>query len=138
MNQQSPPASTVWGTFQAQDALAMIEFLHGLGFEKTAVHTGDDDPAVVHHAQLDWPEGGGVMFGSHNWSNEGVRTNRDASLIFDDPEIAAYLAQVYDYDWNTLATAHPTKTAPRVAKDGEAPPPGQKRVAFSAVFEDGM
>src|SRR5581483_8582636 len=49
-----------------------------------------------------------VMFGSHNWSNEGVKTNRDASLIFDDEEIAKYLARVYDYDWNNLATAHPT------------------------------
>jgi phosphatidylserine/phosphatidylglycerophosphate/cardiolipin synthase-like enzyme len=78
------------------------------------------------------------MFGSHNWSNEGVRTNRDASLIFDDPQIAAYLAEIYDYDWNTLATAHPTKARPRVAKDNENPPPGLKRVPFAAVFEDGM
>jgi hypothetical protein len=78
-----------------------------------------------------------VMFGSHNWSNDGVKTNRDASLIFHDDEVAAYLAKVYDYDWTTLATAHPTKAKPRVARDGEAPPPGFKRVAFSAVFEDG-
>jgi len=67
-----------------------------------------------------------------------VKSNRDASLIFDDPEIAAYLAQVYDYDWNTLATAHPTKTRPRVAEDDEKTPPGLKRVPFSAVFEDGV
>jgi hypothetical protein len=66
-----------------------------------------------------------------------VKTNRDASLIFDDVEIAAYLAEIYDYDWNTLATAHPTKTRPRVAKDDEDTPAGFKRVAFSSVFEDG-
>ena len=78
-----------------------------------------------------------VMFGSHNWSNEGVKTNRDASLIFDDEEIAAYLADVYDYDWTTLATAHPTKAKPRVAKAGEETPKGFKRVPFTAVFEDG-
>jgi hypothetical protein len=77
-----------------------------------------------------------VMFGSHNWSNEGVKTNRDASLIFDDEEIAAYLAKVYDYDWTTLATAHPTKARPRVAKDGEPTPPGFKRVPFSAASEE--
>jgi hypothetical protein len=77
-----------------------------------------------------------VMFGSHNWSNEGVKTNRDASLIFDDEEIAAYLAKVYDYDWTTLATAHPTKSRPRVAKDGEATPAGFKRVPFSAASEE--
>jgi hypothetical protein len=77
-----------------------------------------------------------VMFGSHNWSNEGVATNRDASLIFDDAEIAAYLAKVYDYDWNTLATAHPTKSRPRVAKDGEETPAGFRRASFSEVFDD--
>jgi phosphatidylserine/phosphatidylglycerophosphate/cardiolipin synthase-like enzyme len=81
-------------------------------------------------------DGKKVMFGSHNWSNEGVKTNRDASLIFDDQEIAEYLAQVLDYDWNRLATGHPTKKRPRVARAGEATPAGFKRVPFSAVFED--
>ena len=76
------------------------------------------------------------MFGSHNWSNEGVKTNRDASLIFDDEEIADYLAHVYDYDWNRLATAHPTKARPRVARTGEATPEGFARVAYSDVFDD--
>jgi hypothetical protein len=77
-----------------------------------------------------------VMFGSHNWSNEGVKTNRDASLIFDDQEIAEYLAKVYDYDWTTLATAHPTKSRPRVAQAGEATPAGFKRVPASSVSDD--
>ncbi len=58
-----------------------------------------------------------VMFGSHNWSNEGVKTNRDASLIFHDKEIAEYLAEVYEYDWNRLATAHPTKARPARGQD---------------------
>jgi glutathione S-transferase len=57
-------------------------------------------------------------------------------LIFDDKDIAEYLAQVYDYDWNRLATAHPTKARPRVAQAGEETPAGFKRVPFSAVFED--
>jgi hypothetical protein len=83
-------------------------------------------------------DGNIVMFGSHNWSNEGVKTNRDASLIFDDAEIASYLAEVYEHDWDKLATAHPTKARPRVAKPGEKPPKGFKRVPFSAVFEDGI
>lgn len=77
-----------------------------------------------------------VMFGSHNWSNEGVKTNRDASLIFDDQEIAEYLAKVYDYDWTTLATAHPTQSRPRVAQAGEATPAGFQRVPASSVSDD--
>jgi hypothetical protein len=76
-----------------------------------------------------------AMFGSHNWSNEGVKTNRDASLIFNDREIAEYLAEVYDYDWSRLATAHPARARPRVAKPGEETPEGFARVAFSDVFD---
>jgi hypothetical protein len=77
-----------------------------------------------------------VMFGSHNWSNEGVKTNRDASLIFYDEEIADYLAKVYEYDWGRLATAKPSSRQPRIAKEGEPTPPGFKRVPFSAIYED--
>lgn len=56
------PAPTVWPTFQADDAHAMIDFLVDVvGFRRTAVHTEGD---LVAHAQLDWPEGGGVMLGS--------------------------------------------------------------------------
>jgi hypothetical protein len=109
-----------------------LDVLVALGFPKEVFRF---QPAC--HNKTIIIDGKIVMFGSHNWSNEGVKTNRDASLIFDDAEIAAYLAQVYDYDWNTLATAHPTKARPRVAKDGEATPAGFDRVAFSAVFEDG-
>jgi uncharacterized glyoxalase superfamily protein PhnB len=62
---------TVWGTFQARDARAIIDFLMRLGFEDTAVY-GEGER--VDHAQLDWPEGGGVMLGSHKpdaeWSRE--------------------------------------------------------------------
>lgn len=81
-------------------------------------------------------DGKTVMFGSHNWSNEGVKSNRDASLIFNDAEIAAYLATVYDYDWTTLATAHPAKARPRVARDGEPTPAGFTRVPSSSAMEE--
>ena len=77
-----------------------------------------------------------VRFGSHNWSNEGVKTNRDASLIFHDEEVAAYLAEVYEYDWDRLATAKPTPPKVRVARGDEKPPRWFRRVAFSEVFED--
>lgn len=66
------PAPTVWPTFQARDAHALIDFLVDIvGFEKTAVYEDGDQIA---HAQLDWPEGGGIMMGSHKpgaeWSRE--------------------------------------------------------------------
>ena len=70
MSEQQTPPPTVWGTFQARDALAMIDFLVAVGFEPTAVYADEADPSVVQHAQLDWPEGGGVMFGSHKPEGE--------------------------------------------------------------------
>ncbi|KQT91613.1 glyoxalase [Marmoricola sp. Leaf446] len=57
----STPPPTVWPAFNARDPRAMIDFLVAIGFEATAVY-GDEHE--VAHAQLDWPEGGGVMFGS--------------------------------------------------------------------------
>ena len=66
------PAPTVWPTLQAHDAPALIDFLvETLGFVRTAVY---EDGGAVAHAQLDWPEGGGIMLGSHKpggeWSRE--------------------------------------------------------------------
>jgi uncharacterized glyoxalase superfamily protein PhnB len=61
------PAPTVWPTFQADDAPALIDFLVDVvGFRRTAVYT---EGALVSHAQLDWPEGGGVMLGSRRDSS---------------------------------------------------------------------
>lgn len=44
-----------------------------------------------------------VLLGSHNWSNDGVSVNRDASLLFDDPPLAKYFGDIFDHDWNNLA-----------------------------------
>lgn len=54
---------TVWPAFQAHDPDLVIRSLVALGFEETAVYR--DEAGVVQHAQLDWPEGGGVMLGAH-------------------------------------------------------------------------
>ncbi len=64
------PAPTIWPGLQAEDAPALIDFLVGtVGFLRTAVH---EDGGRVVHAQLDWPEGGGVMLGSHDPATEGT------------------------------------------------------------------
>jgi hypothetical protein len=108
-----------------------VDVLVALGFPREVMRF---QPAC--HNKTIIVDGQMVMFGSHNWSNEGVKTNRDASLIFYDAEVAEYLAQVYEYDWDRLATARPTAKRPRVAREGEPTPAGHKRVPFSAVFED--
>ncbi len=72
MNAENLPAPTVWPTLKARDALALIDFyVSTFGFLRTAVYADGDR---VGHAQLDWPEGGGIMLGSHEpgaaWSRE--------------------------------------------------------------------
>ena len=61
MTDLTPPPQ-VWHTLRARDAHALIRFLVDVvGFEETAVY-GDGE--IVHHAQLTWPLGGGIMLGS--------------------------------------------------------------------------
>jgi uncharacterized glyoxalase superfamily protein PhnB len=56
------PAPQVWPTLRARDGRALIRFLvDAFGFEETAVY-GDGDR--VDHAELSWPDGGGIMLGS--------------------------------------------------------------------------
>jgi uncharacterized glyoxalase superfamily protein PhnB len=60
-NDQAPPPQ-VWPTLRATDAPSLIRFLvTAFGYEQTVVY-GDD--TTVHHAQLTWPLGGGIMLGS--------------------------------------------------------------------------
>ena len=59
---EKTPSPQVWPTFGATDARALIRFLtEAFGFTETVVY-GDGD--TVQHAELAWPEGGGIMLGS--------------------------------------------------------------------------
>ena len=59
---ETTPPPQVWPTLRANDAPALIRFLaEAFGFEATVVYQDGDQ---VHHAELAWPEGGGVMLGS--------------------------------------------------------------------------
>jgi len=60
---EDTPTKTVWPTLNYADAPAAIRFLTEVfGFEERLVVPGE--AGVVEHAQLRWPEGGGVMLGS--------------------------------------------------------------------------
>ncbi len=63
------PSPQVWPTLMARDGRAMIRFLvEAFGFEETVVY-GEGDR--VDHAELAWPPGGGIMFGSARASGTG-------------------------------------------------------------------
>jgi uncharacterized glyoxalase superfamily protein PhnB len=84
MTDNTPPPQ-VWPTLRARDARALIRFLVDVvGFHETAVY-GEGD--VVHHAQLSWPPGGGIMLGSARddaWSLPPGTFG--AYVVVDDPD----------------------------------------------------
>ena len=80
-----------------------------------------------------------VLLGSHNWSGPGTTKNRDASLLFDDKEVAAYYASIFDHDWQNMAQPKSlgNATMPRVADSMRSlTPVGFRRVPWGAFFED--
>ncbi|EWC59864.1 Glyoxalase family protein [Actinokineospora spheciospongiae] len=83
----NPPAPQVWPTFRAKDADALIRFLVDVvGFEETMAHRDDD--GVVQHAELAWPEGGGVMLGQERESGACVTRpgSFSAYVVTADPD----------------------------------------------------
>jgi uncharacterized glyoxalase superfamily protein PhnB len=87
MSDNTPPPQ-VWPTFRARDARALIRFLvDAFGFEETVVY-GEGD--IVHHAQLSWPPGGGVMLGSDRPDDKEACITQPGSfsayVVTDDPD----------------------------------------------------
>lgn len=85
-------------------------------------------------------DGKRVLIGSHNWSGSGVTLNRDASLLFDDEDIAAYYAEAFEIDWARANKITPKKyvkpEALRVEAAGGLPPPGFRYVTLSELRGD--
>ena len=82
------PAPQVWPTLRARDARGLIRFLvDAFGFEETVVY-GEGDR--VHHAQLSWPAGGGIMLGSASEEPDDSWPLRPgtfgAYVVTDDPD----------------------------------------------------
>jgi V8-like Glu-specific endopeptidase len=78
-----------------------------------------------------------VLLGSQNWSNDGVSVNRDASLLFDDEELAGYFAEIFDHDWNNLADQDigPDPGPVELALADETTPPGKIRLSWKDYME---
>lgn len=89
---EKAPAPTVWPTLQARNAPALIDFLvDAVGFVRTAVHTEGDRVA---HAQLDWPEGGGIMLGSHQPQRTCTREPGTAGMYVVTDQVDALYERV--------------------------------------------
>ncbi|WP_085368898.1 phospholipase D-like domain-containing protein [Leifsonia sp. NCR5] len=49
-------------------------------------------------------DGRAALVSSQNWSPAGTLTNRDAGVILENAEIAAYFTQLFEHDWAVLAS----------------------------------
>lgn len=85
-----PLEKTVWPCLNYRDAHAAIRFLeHTFGFVPTLVVDGGPERPVA-HAELRWPEGGGIMLGSA--VTEGGEVERlptgavSVYIVTDDPD----------------------------------------------------
>ena len=83
----NPP--TVWPSLRCKDTKNLIKFLgDAFGFEERLVV---EDAGVVHHAELSWPLGGGVMLGDDREPEDAVHAalpNGPVSIyvVCDDPD----------------------------------------------------
>lgn len=108
---KTPPPPNVWPSLRANDAHGLIRFLtEALGFEATAVYADGD---TVHHAELAWPPGGGIMLGSVRPGDTTPVTspgNFSAYAVTDDPDAlharavahgAKITKELYDTDYGS-------------------------------------
>ncbi len=85
-------------------------------------------------------DGRTVLIGSHNFTNAGMTSNRDASLVVEHEDVAAYYQQLFEHDWRIadesakLDDARPRPRV-RIAIPGEAPPTGMTAYSFWELFD---
>lgn len=82
-------------------------------------------------------DGSRVLLGSHNLTNMGATTNRDASLLFDDAPLASYFTDIFEHDWLNLAepvTARAWRGSELMLAEGPLPE-GYERLDWKAWLE---
>ena len=83
--------TAVWPILAFGDARAAITFLvEAFGFEPRAVYAREDDAAVVEHAELRWPLGGGIMCGTAGKDDSAFGRRRPGNdsvyVVCEDPD----------------------------------------------------
>ena len=112
-----------------------LESLQAAGFDMTKVRS-----QVGCHTKGIVIDSGTVLLGSHNWTDQGVQVNRDASVLIRRPEIASYYERVFLHDWDRLAS--PTireESMPMPVPSDEAGPTSERavrRVPWSTWVEE--
>ena len=86
----TPPTGEpgIWAGLSYRDAPAGLRFLVDVvGFEVQSLHTDPDDPEVVVHCEVRWPEGGVVQVGTYVDDNEFMQAPGEQAIyvITSDP-----------------------------------------------------
>ena len=84
-------APTVWPILSYRDARAALGFLaDAFGFEQRCAYARDEDPSIIEHAEMRWPLGGGIMFGSAGKEDspfgQRVPSNDAVYVVCDDAD----------------------------------------------------
>lgn len=83
--------SAIWPVLTFRDARAEMAFLQDVfGLVETVIIAREDDPSIIEHGEMRWPDGPGIMFGSagKDDSSFGERQpgNDAVYVVCDDPD----------------------------------------------------
>jgi hypothetical protein len=117
------------------DTRTQLEDLQRFGFDLSCVRV-----LAGCHTKGMVADSARVIVGSHNWSNDGVLYNRDASLRIDEPRIAQYFEKVFLFDWDHRARQRlgfdEAGRMPTIGFPEEVAPAGLRRMAWTSMYED--
>jgi uncharacterized glyoxalase superfamily protein PhnB len=94
--------TTLFHSLRYRDAVAALGYLaDGLGFSQASAHISADDSPRVGHAQMDWPGGGGIMFGS---ASDGAPTGVGYAYLVvpEDADVDRVHQRALDHGFTTV------------------------------------
>jgi hypothetical protein len=78
-----------------------------------------------------------LVIGSHNWTNYGVRFNRDASLVIRNRDVTQYFRRVFDFDWDNWADVPRAKDFMfQLVGPSDVPQPNMIHIPWSQLLDD--
>lgn len=101
----SDTMTRLWPTLSFENADRMADWLLAIGFTTHQIYRADgdtsgdaepDQPGPVTHAELVWPGGGGVMFGTHDPGNELAGRPGQASIYLVTDDVPTALRRAVD------------------------------------------
>lgn len=76
-----------------------------------------------------------TVMGSHNWTGQGTTANRDATLIFHDPDVTRYYTELFLHDWTRRSSAKAPTVNMLAAVAGKRLPAGMMRLTAREILD---